>query len=102
MPSRFEPFGIIALEGMAAGVPVVVSNTDGLKEIVRNEKNGLYTDHNKIDDISKVVIRLLSDKTLAKKLSSGAKKRVKMFKWDEIAKKTLEVYCKAEEKARFE
>lgn len=41
VPSRYEPFGMIAVEGMAAGLPVIANDTGGLSEIVNHQKNGL-------------------------------------------------------------
>lgn len=100
--SRFEPFGIVALETMAAGVPVAASGVDGLLEIVEHEKNGLLFDPNNIDDIAKAVVRILADRTLAERLSANAGEKVKMFNWGDMAEKTMQVYCKAAEDARFE
>ncbi len=41
IPSIYEPFGVVALEAMAAGLPVVASNVDGLGEVIVHEKNGI-------------------------------------------------------------
>jgi len=41
-PSVYEPFGIVALEGMATGVPVVASKVGGLSEVIEHDRTGLF------------------------------------------------------------
>ena len=102
IPSRFEPFGMVALEGMASGVPVVVSGIEGLSEIVEQGVDGLYVNQNDVNDISQVVIKALSDDSLRERLASNAKERVKQFSWDAISRKTLTTYQGAIEDVKFE
>ncbi len=102
IPSRFEPFGMVALEGMAAGVPVVVSGIDGLSEIVEQGVDGLYVNQNDVDDISQVIIKALSDDSLRDKLAVNARKRVKQFSLDVMAHKTMTAYERAIEDVKFE
>lgn len=102
VPSRFEPFGIIALEAMAAGVPVVVSRVGGLAEIVEDDVDGLEVDPNSPYSIAKATIRLLSDRALASQLAARAKEKVKAYNWKHSATKTLEVYEAAIGEARYE
>jgi len=102
VPSRFEPFGIIALEAMAAGVPVVVSRVGGLAEIVEDDVDGLVMDPNSPHSIAKATIRLLSDRALASRLAARAKEKVKAYTWEHSAAKTLEVYEAAIGEARYE
>ena len=52
MPSRYEPFGLVAIESMATETPVVASNTGGLAEIIDNSINGFLIDHNEITGYS--------------------------------------------------
>jgi glycosyltransferase involved in cell wall biosynthesis len=102
VPSRFEPFGIIALEAMAAGAPLVVSRVGGLAEIVEDDVDGLEVDPNSPSSIAKATIRLLSDRALASQLVARAKERVKVYSWAHSAAKTLEVYEAAIGEARYE
>jgi glycosyltransferase involved in cell wall biosynthesis len=102
IPSRFEPFGIIALEAMAAGSPIVVSRVGGLAEIVEDGVDGLEADPNDPSSLARAAIRVLSDQELASRLSAEAKKKVKAYNWESAASKTLEVYEAAMSGTKFE
>lgn len=93
VPSIYEPFGIVALEGMAAGTPVVVSDVDGLSEIVKHEVNGIKVFPRDPYSIYWGIDRILSNPSLAESLKMKAKEDVeKYFSWSAIAEKTIEVY----------
>jgi glycosyltransferase involved in cell wall biosynthesis len=102
VPSRFEPFGIIALEAMAAGVPIVVSRVGGLAEIVEDDVDGLEVDPDSPRSIADATIRLLSDRALASRLAARAREKVKAYNWEHSAAETLEVYEAAIGEARYE
>jgi len=92
-PSLYEPFGIVALEGMATNTPTIVAGTGGLDEIVKHEVNGLKFIPGNSDSLAEQVIRILTDPLLAKKITSEAKKEViNKYSWDGVAQKTLNVY----------
>lgn len=92
-PSIYEPFGIVALEAMAAGVSIVVSDTGGLSEIVNHGIDGLKAIQGNADSLANSILTLLKDKKLAKYLAKNASVKVKNeFSWHTIAEKTLSVY----------
>jgi glycogen(starch) synthase len=92
-PSLYEPFGIVALEGMAAGIPTIVSDTGGLGEIVEHGKSGLTVFPGEARSIAWGITEVLKNPATAKSLSQNARKRVeKVFNWDLIAKSTSAVY----------
>lgn len=92
-PSLYEPFGIVALEAMAAGTPVVVADSGGLAEIVTHEQDGLCAITGSADSLADQVLRILTDKNLARELSAKAyRKVVEHFDWRVIADKTISVY----------
>jgi glycosyltransferase involved in cell wall biosynthesis len=94
-PSLYEPFGIVALEGMAMKKPVIVGKTGGLQEIVIHGKNGLHVKPGNSDEIASAIIELLSDKEKMIKFGEEGRKRVEQeFTWDKIAMKTIDVYKK--------
>ncbi|HAN45718.1 MAG TPA: glycoside hydrolase [Cyanobacteria bacterium UBA8156] len=92
-PSLYEPFGIVALESFAAGVPVVVSSTGGLPEVVRHEETGLIARVNDGPALAAAVIRILQDRDLAQSLVVNAQQDLHTrFNWRRIAPLTLQVY----------
>ena len=101
-PSLYEPFGIVALEAMAAGCPVVVSDTGGLGELIQHEGNGLKTLTGVAESLADNVIRLLRNEELADQLKCNALKAIhEKYTWDKVAVITNNMYqmVKEEEKA---
>ena len=72
-PSTYEPFGIVALEAMLAGVPTVVSDVGGLNEIVEHGVNGMKSYAGNGNSIADSVLSLLYDHQLCDKVSKNAK-----------------------------
>ena len=92
-PSLYEPFGIVALEAMAAKTPVVVSDAGGLPEVVDADVTGTVTWLNSSDSLAWGVLRVLHNPEFATEMAVEARKRVEaVFNWDLIAKETVEVY----------
>ena len=95
-PSTYEPFGIVALEGMLAGVPTVVSDIGGLDEIVDHGINGMKSYAGNPNSIADSVLTVLYDKQLAAAMAKKAKQKVKdQFNWEKIAQDTHFTYEKA-------
>ncbi len=97
IPSLYEPFGIVALEAMAAGAPTIVARTGGLAEIVDGTGAGLLFEPgnhgelaDRIEEVARAIRRSASRlRFTASQLLSG------MYTWDAIAKSTLSVYTTA-------
>ena len=102
VPSRFEPFGIIALEAMAAGAPVVVSRVGGLAEIVEDLVDGIEVEPNNPAAIAEATVRVLSDRALASRLAEKGREKARAYSWGSAAKKTLETYHEAAQETRYE
>ncbi len=95
-PSRYEPFGIVALEAMAAKLPVVVSDVGGLAEVVDHKGTGLKVPPNNPRAIAHAVERIIRDEGLRKWIVENAyKKCLWNYNWDRIAEQTLDIYSKA-------
>jgi glycosyltransferase involved in cell wall biosynthesis len=93
VPSLFEPFGIVALEAMAAGSPLVVSDTGGLSEIVSHEVDGVKVYAGNPDSLSWGITRVLTDQGFANRLRANAHRKVQeKYNWDTIAQQTKTVY----------
>ena len=92
-PSLYEPFGIVALEAMAAKVPVVVSDAGGLPEVVENNVTGITTYAGSPNSLADGLLRLLHEPDTAERLVDAAYTRVlTTFNWDTIASQTITVY----------
>ena len=95
-PSTYEPFGIVALEAMLAGIPTVVSDVGGLNEIVEHGVDGMKSYSGNPNSIADSVLSILYDPQLAQSISKKAKQKVKEeFNWNKIAQDTHYVYEKA-------
>ncbi|NLY74429.1 MAG: glycosyltransferase family 4 protein [Firmicutes bacterium] len=92
-PSLYEPFGIVALEGMAAGTPVVVSDTGGLSEIIQHGVNGLKAYSNNVISLADNIIWALRHPDHTVRMKQKALEDIeKIYNWDRIAQTTGEVY----------
>jgi len=95
VPSLFEPFGIVALEAMAAKSPVVVADTGGLSEIVKHEVDGVKVYVNNPDSLAWGINRVLTDDGFANWIRTNAYKKVQeKYDWDKIGHQTKSVYEK--------
>jgi glycogen synthase len=93
VPSLFEPFGIVALEAMAAKSPVVVSDTGGLSEIVDHDVSGVKAYPNNTDSLAWGITKVLTDDHYAKTLKENAYKKIlEKYDWDKIAQQTRLMY----------
>ncbi len=93
-PSLYEPFGIVALEAMAAGTPVVVSDVGGLTDIIRHEHNGLTAFSGDSHSFAMQIGRVLHDPEFARRLADTAHSEVGRFDWRQIALNTIKVYTR--------
>ena len=106
-PSVYEPFGIINLEAMACGVPVIGTKTGGIPEIVVHGETGLLvpleknSDGNPVDalkfskDLAEAINRVFRDKALRKSMGTKSRTRaMEVFSWTSIAKQTYNLYQK--------
>ena len=107
-PSVYEPFGIINLEAMACGAPVVASATGGIKEVVVDDETGYLVPFRQdpvtsfpVDaaafarDLAARISELLKDPTKAKRFGQAGRRRVEQkFSWSSIADQTIELYRK--------
>lgn len=95
-PSTYEPFGIVALEAMLAGVPTVVSDTGGLNEIIEHGVTGMKSYTGNANSIADSILTLLYDQQLCSIVSKNAKAKVKQeYNWNKIAQDTHFTYQKA-------
>ncbi|MGN1311198.1 MAG: glycosyltransferase family 4 protein [Clostridia bacterium] len=95
-PSTYEPFGIVALEAMLAGVPTVVSDVGGLNEIVEHKVDGMKSYAGNPNSLADSILELLLNPELCDKITKKAKQKVKNeYNWVKIAQDTYFTYEKA-------
>ena len=73
-PSRFESFGLIAIEAMRYGKPVIAGNVGGLAEVVIDNKTGILVNPDSAEDIAKAILVLCQDSELRQSLGKNAAK----------------------------
>ena len=97
-PSLYEPFGIVALEAMAAECPVIVSDTGGLGEIITHKYNGMKILTGVVDSVRDNIVEILRDEQLADYVKKNAIKDVYVkYSWNKIAEHTALIYERVKE-----
>jgi glycosyltransferase involved in cell wall biosynthesis len=89
-PSRFEGFGLPPLQAMAAGTPVVTSNSTSIPEVV--EDAATVHDPDDIDAFAKSLQRIVTDTSYAQNLHTKGLVRAKHFSWDAAVEQVVKVY----------
>jgi glycogen(starch) synthase len=93
VPSIYEPFGIVALEAMAAGCPCIVADTGGLREVVPADQTvGLRFPSRDAGALGELLERVLTDERTRATLAARAREHVLRFDWAEVARRTREIY----------
>jgi D-inositol-3-phosphate glycosyltransferase len=94
MPSHYESFGMVALEAMACGTPVIASEVGGLAYLVRDGETGFTIPDREPDMLCEKISWLLSDVQLHEKMSDQAAEYAQDYAWEKIAKQIVELYEK--------
>ena len=93
LPSVYgESFGIVLLEAMASGVPVVATDTGGIRDVVKDNCTGLLVERENSEGLAKAMLKVLKDPKLAEKLVRNAKREAMKYRSGVIARKIESVY----------
>jgi glycosyltransferase involved in cell wall biosynthesis len=92
LPSVAETFGIVLLEAMSAGLPIIATKIGGVVDIVENGKTAILVKAKDPSALAKAITRLLSDSAKMAALKRAGSQRVKDFAWDKIVLRIEEVY----------
>jgi glycosyltransferase involved in cell wall biosynthesis/GT2 family glycosyltransferase len=89
-PSLYEGFGLPILEAMSCGTPVITSNTSSMPEIGGDA--ALYINPTDVQQLTTLLLEVISDDDLRKELSWKGIERAKEFSWEKTARETLKIY----------
>lgn len=96
VPSLYEPFGIVALESMACGRPVVASDVGGLREIVLEGQTGLRVPPGNATALARALTGLLVDEATADRMGAAGRQRAEhSYNWPRVATQTVAAYTGA-------
>jgi len=92
IPSRIEPFGIVALEYLYTETPLISSRTGGLVDILKDEYSALFFKNENIDDLVIKMNELINNDELRQKITKSNKEILKGYDWNTISKKYLDCF----------
>ena len=95
LPSEMESFGLVALEAMANGVPVISSNAGGLSEVNRHGVTGFLSEIGDVTSMAENALKLLLDDDKLKQFKKQAKEQAQLFDIDIVVKQYEAIYQKA-------
>jgi len=91
IPSRREPFGIVALELMAAGKPIIAAQTGGLQELLEDKHTALFFESENYRDLAEKIVKLQNDPALRRRLAKNSTKEAQNYHWTTIGEKYLKL-----------
>ncbi|MBN2012318.1 glycosyltransferase family 4 protein [candidate division KSB1 bacterium] len=95
-PSLLETFGIVMVEAMAAGLPVVTTNAPGCRDVVENRQTGIVISLDSIELMADAIAQLITDKAFYDRLSKNALTIVQQkYDWKTVAEMYQDIYNKA-------
>ena len=87
-----ESFGIVLLEAMSAGAPIICSDIHGYRGVVRRERDGILVEPGNSDALATAIRRLIDDPDLRARLSRAGEERAQLFTWDHVGQAVEEYY----------
>ena len=89
---KHEIFGIVNLEAMARGVPIVASKIGGVPDVVKDGENGLLVQPKDSEALADAIIYLLENEDVRERMGKNGRKKVEDYSWEKIAEETEKVY----------
>ena len=90
-----ESFGVVLLEAMAAGTPVVASNLDGYRNVATDDETALLVETGNVTGLASALARVLADPRLAARLTANGREHAQRFSMDALADRYIEMYERA-------
>jgi len=98
LPSRYESFGMVALEAMACGTPVIASHVGGLTSLIQDERCGFVVPEGNEQALAGKICLLLANPSLRETMGWNARERSLLYGWHAIADRILEIYLTLSDK----
>ena len=92
MPSDYESFGMVALEAMSSGTPVIASQVGGLQFLVRDQETGFHIPAREAISLAECIIELLTDPSRTEDMGAAASRMAQEYAWSRIAERLLRVF----------
>jgi D-inositol-3-phosphate glycosyltransferase len=92
VPSHYESFGLVALEAMACGTPVVASQVGGLAYLVQDGVTGYFVADGDSDALAACLTTLIQDENLRCKIGSQARSAAQAYEWDKVSSQIVNLY----------
>ena len=92
MPSDYESFGMVALEAMSSGTPVIASQVGGLQFLVRDKETGLHIPTREPISLADCIIELMTDPSKTEEMGAAASRIAREYAWPHIAERLLRVF----------
>ena len=92
MPSDYESFGMVALEAMSSGTPVIASQVGGLQFLVRDQETGFHIPAREPISLAECIIELLTDTSRTQDMGIAASRIAQEYAWSGIAERLLAVF----------
>ncbi|MEX1157823.1 MAG: glycosyltransferase family 4 protein, partial [Thermomicrobiales bacterium] len=90
-----ESFGLVLLEGMASGTPIVAASNAGYSAVIDNGINGVLTSPKDENALAMGIVRVLADTEFRRRIVANGLEHVQQFAWPVVAEQVLEVYERA-------
>lgn len=94
MPSDYESFGMVALEAMACGTPVIASQVGGLAFLVQDDETGFHVPVREPDALAQRIAILLTDQEKRRSMGINARRVAETYSWETIARQLINTFCK--------
>lgn len=94
LPSLSESFGIVNIEAMAAGLPIVTTNVGGLPELIKNGENGFVVEPKNPEAIAEKILLILNNNDLKAIVSTNNITKSQYYSWDNVVEKIITIYEK--------